>query len=90
MTIDPGRRTAAIAAITALNSKGLLADPVRREALAGAIIIADAAGSDGLANSSIEQVLAELDHIIYNGGRVLAGHRVERGYSRTALLAAIA
>lgn len=81
MTIDPGRRTAIITALTALNSAGLLQDPVQRDALAGAVIIADGAQmTPALQSDTLEQVLKELDHLLPSESFVSAGTRTVRGW----------
>lgn len=89
MAIDPARETAIIAALTALNSAGLLLDPVRRDALPGAVVIADAADAAGLLGDDLGHIEAELDQLISSGGFVTSGIYTKRGYSLAALLTAI-
>lgn len=87
MTIDPGRRSAIVSAISLLEAEGLLVDPVPRDALPGACI---AAASGALDASTQAQVLNEIDHIIYSGHFVQIGPYSYRGWSKASLLAAIA
>jgi hypothetical protein len=90
MTIDPGRLAAIDAAITALDGASLLVDPVRRDALAGAVLIADAAGGAGLLGEDIGMIEREIDHLLSSGSFVSSGPYTFRGYTLAAVQAAVA
>jgi hypothetical protein len=84
--INADRRQGIVAGVTALDDASLLPDPVRRDALARALV----ATSSLLAGEKVGDIEAELDHIISNGVPVLEGGHVFRGYSSAGLLTAIA
>lgn len=84
--INANRRQAIVAGVAALSTGSLLPDPVRRDALVGALI----ASNPELASERMGDVQAELDHIIASQTHILEGGRTFKGYTSSALTTATA